>query len=356
MAAVADDFLLKVHNLKTHYFVRKGVFKAVEAYVKAVDGVSFSLQQQETLGIVGESGCGKSTIAMTILGIIDTSDAVIEGEILFKYNGNAININKIEANKLKEVRRHVQTVFQDPESSLNPRMTIRDIIGEPLVVNKVAKGEALDKRVISLMRAVGLDPAYLKRYPYAFSGGQRQRIGVARALALNPQLIVADEPTSALDVSVQAQVLNLFKDLRKEFQLSYIFISHDLSVIEHMSNRVAVMYLGKIVEISNTGELFRKPHMPYTEALLTAIAQPNPNQKTERVLLSGDVPDPINIPQGCPFHTRCKYRKDICTTQPSDLLPLKENSDHLVSCHCAKELVLHGVKAFVRKKDDHDSE
>ena len=326
MSRSVEGPLLRVRDLKTHYYVRQGVFRRTTGHVRAVDGVSLDLYDRETVGVVGESGCGKSTLAMTIMGSIRPHEAKVSGEILFRDDGTEVNIVGLDGKGLRRVRRNIQMVFQDPEASLNPRMTVRDIIGEPLLVNRIARGRELDRRVTGLMRAVGLDPAHLRRYPYAFSGGQRQRIGVARALALNPKLIVADEPTSALDVSVQAQVLNLLKDLQDEFALSYIFISHDLSVIEHMSNRVVVMYLGNVVEIAETADLFAKPRMPYTEALLTAVVQPNPNVRTQRVLLEGDVPDPTAKPSGCPFHPRCNYAKDICRQETPPLAPVGTDS------------------------------
>ena len=242
------DLLLSVRDLRTHYFVRTGVFKRVAGFVKAVDGVSFGVRPRESLGIVGESGCGKSTMARTIMRSVNPRDATMAGEILFRYDDTVVDLAKVHGDALREARKRVQMIFQDPESSLNPRMTIRDIIGEPLLVNRLARGRELNDRVVELMGAVSLDPQHLRRYPYAFSGGQRQRIGIARALALGPKLLIADEPTSALDVSVQAQVLNLLKDLQDQFALSLILISHDLAVIKHVSDRVAVMYLGTIVE------------------------------------------------------------------------------------------------------------
>ena len=337
--------LLQIRNLKTHYYVREGVLRRTTGYIRAVDGVSFELQDHETIGVVGESGCGKSTLAMSVMGSIKPRDAIVQGQILYRTNGSTVDISSLDARELRRVRKSIQMVFQDPEASLNPRMTVRDIIGEPLVVNGVARGRALDERVVSLMDSVGLDPAHLKRYPYAFSGGQRQRIGIARALALNPQLIVADEPTSALDVSVQAQVLNLLKDLQDEFNLSYIFISHDLGVIDHVADRVAVMYLGNVVEICTTDALFRRPRMPYTEALLTAVVQANPTVKANRVLLEGDVPDPGSVSVGCPFHPRCRYAQDVCRKEKPSLDPVADDSTHLSACWFKDELELRGVAA-----------
>ena len=343
MADRSGGLLLRVDGLKTHFYVREGILRKTTGYIKAVDGVDLSLGHGETLGVVGESGCGKSTLGFTIMGSIDKKEAVLEGDVLFQSGDELVNVNRLDSKRLREARKNMQMVFQDPQSSLNPRMTARDIIGEPLIIHGIARGRALDDRVIALMNDVSLDPKYLRRYPYAFSGGQRQRIGIARALALNPILIVADEPTSALDVSVQAQILNLFQDLKQEHNLSYIFISHDLSVVEHISDRVAVMYLGSIVELAGTADLFAGPRHPYAEALLTAVPDPNPHRKTERVLLQGDVPDPGAIGAGCPFHPRCRYRQDICEEQRPELALTKNDRDHRSACHFADELTLRGV-------------
>ena len=337
------DLLLSVRDLRTHYFVRTGVFKRVAGYVKAVDGVSFGVRPRESLGIVGESGCGKSTVARTIMRSVNPRDATMAGEVLFRYDDTVVDLARVDGDALRQARKRVQMIFQDPESSLNPRMTIRDIIGEPLLVNGLARGRELDHRVVELMGAVSLDPQHLRRYPYAFSGGQRQRIGIARALALGPRLVIADEPTSALDVSVQAQVLNLLKDLRDRFSLSLILISHDLAVIKHVSDRVAVMYLGSIVEICATGELFRRPRMPYSEALLSAVTRPNPNVKAERILLPGDVPDPTDVPNGCPFHPRCIYAQERCRTEKPPLVALADDRRHDAACHLVDEVALRGI-------------
>ncbi len=331
------SILLEVKNLKKYFPITKGFFKREIGQVKAVDGISFFIKEGETLGLVGESGCGKTTTGKTILRAYDPTD----GDIILNLDGVAINVAKLRKEELKEVRRYMQMVFQDPYSSLNPRMTVREIIGEPLLVNGIAKGKELDDRVADLMRKVGLRPEYMRRYPHAFSGGQRQRISIARALALNPKLVVCDEPVSALDVSIQAQVLNLLKDLQEEFQLTYLFISHDLGVVEYICDRVAIMYVGKIVELAKTEEIFENPKHPYTEALLSAVPKPDPKYKIRRILLRGDVPDASNPPSGCYFHPRCNYAKEIC----KEVMPNLEDigGKHYVACHFSKELSLRGV-------------
>ena len=331
-----NEMLLEVRELKVHFPIRRGFLKRIKGWVRAVDGISLVLGRQETLGLVGESGCGKTTAIRAIIGVLEPS----AGEVLFLRNGDMVNLATLGKKQLRDVRREIRMVFQDPHSSLNPRITVRDVIGEPLRVHGIARGKALDKRVRELMEMVGLDPSHMRRYPHAFSGGQRQRIGVARALALDPRLLLADEPTSALDVSVQAQVLNLFLELQKNLGLSYVFISHDLSVIRHISDRIAVMYTGKIVETAQTVSLFSEPGHPYTEALLSAVPQPDPHRKTSVIILPGEVPDPANLPSGCSFHPRCKYTKPICSSkQPA----LKRVADgHHAACHFAGELNLKG--------------
>ncbi|RLE32587.1 peptide ABC transporter ATP-binding protein, partial [Candidatus Acetothermia bacterium] len=301
--SLREGVLLEVRGLKKYFPVRRGVFRRIVGWVKAVDDVDFFIQEGETLGLVGESGCGKTTTGRTILRLIEPT----AGEILFRSQrlGRVVDIAKMKPREMKPLRREMQIIFQDPYSSLNPRMTVGDIVGEPLVVHRVARGKEKERRVAELLQAVGLKPEHMRRYPHEFSGGQRQRIGIARALALDPQLIVCDEPVSALDVSIQAQVLNLLEDLQDEFHLTYLFIAHDLSVVKHISDRVAVMYLGKIVELAETEELFTHPMHPYTEALLSAVPIPDPDYKKERILLQGDVPSPINPPSGCYFHPRC---------------------------------------------------
>ncbi|HLS23800.1 MAG TPA: dipeptide ABC transporter ATP-binding protein [Pseudogracilibacillus sp.] len=315
--------ILEVKGLKKYFDIQGGVFGRKVGEVKAVDGLSFKVYPGEILGIVGESGCGKSTTGKTILRLIEPT----EGEI--KFEGQ--DITKLSEKEMRELRKDMQIIFQDPFASLNPRHTVEKIIGEPLLVHGMKDAKERKKRVRELLKVVGLDDYHATRYPHQFSGGQRQRIGIARALANNPKLIIADEPVSALDVSVQSQILNLMEELRDEFDLTYIFIAHDLSVVKHISDRVAVMYLGNIVEMANKEDLYEEPKHPYTKALLSAVPLPDPDVKRERIILKGDVPSPSNPPMGCPFHTRCKEAMDICKeVKPT----LQENSDnHLVACH-----------------------
>ena len=335
-----DDILLELADVKKHFPVTRGVFKKVIGHVKAVDGVSFAIKAGETFSLVGESGCGKTTMGNLIVRALPPSS----GEILFRHNGNMVDLAGLSEQELKAqgIRRAMQMIFQDPFSSLNPRMRVLDVVGEPLVVNQIARGKELEDRVRQLLGQVGLKPHYLKRYPHAFSGGQRQRIGLARALALNPSLIVADEPVSALDVSIQAQILNLLQDLQEAFQLTYLFISHDLSVVEHISDRVAVMYVGKIVELAETEHLFRQPRHPYTEALLSAVPRSDPELKMERILLPGEVADPADPPSGCAFHPRCPYQIERCASEEPVLQETEPG--HFVSCHRTEELQLTGVE------------
>ena len=336
---VGDKKLLEVMGLKMHFPIKRGFFapKTV-GYVKAVDDVSFFIREGETLGLVGESGCGKTTTGRLILRAYDPT----AGEIWFADRKmGRVNVADLNKQQLNQLRQNMQLIFQDPFSSLNPRMTLLEIVGEPLYVNKVAQGKEMKDRVAELLRVVGLRPEYMTRYPHAFSGGQRQRIGVARALALNPQLVVCDEPVSALDVSVQAQILNLLQELQEKFNLTYLFISHDLSVVEHISDRVAVMYVGKLVEHALTDELFLNPKHPYTEALLAAVPKPDPRLRIEPVVLQGEVADPSNPPSGCYFHPRCQYRVDRCVTEAPVLREIAP--DHFVSCHRAEEMKLKGV-------------
>jgi peptide/nickel transport system ATP-binding protein len=334
-----NQLLLDVKGLKKHFPISRGflISRTVGA-VKAVDGINFYIREGETLGLVGESGCGKTTTGRLILRAYEPT----AGEVWFhdRQMGH-INVAELERQQLKGLRQNMQMIFQDPYSSLNPRMTLLQIVGEPLMVNKIARGQELQDRVAELLKVVGLRPEYMNRYPHAFSGGQRQRIGVARALAPNPQLVICDEPVSALDVSIQAQTLNLLQDLQEEFGLTYLFISHDLSVVEHISDRVAVMYVGKLVETATTEELFLNPMHPYTEALLSAVPKPDPRMRTEPIVLEGDVADPANPPSGCYFHPRCQYQIERCATEEPALR--KMGPDHFVSCHRAEELQLVGV-------------
>ena len=315
--------LLEVKDLCKHYPVRKGLLSRVSGYVYAVDGISFAIEKGETLGLVGESGCGKSTAGKTILKLVEpTSGAIsLRGE----------RIDGLSRKAMRAFRRELQVVFQDPYSSLNPRMTVQQIVGEPLVNYGVNRGKELAARVAMLFDKVGLRREQMHRYPHEFSGGQRQRIGIARALALNPELIVCDEPVSALDVSVQAQVINLLMDLQAEFRLSYLFIAHDLAVVEHISHRIAVMYLGRIVELTDKRSLFRTPLHPYTEALLSAVPVPDPTAKRKRIILAGDVPSPINPPSGCRFHTRCPYAEARCRVEEPAMREIR--AGHFVACH-----------------------
>ena len=335
--------ILSVRNLKMHFDIKKGFFGRVTGTVKAVDDVSFDIERGETFGLVGESGCGKSTLGRAILRAYDPT----AGEVMFSSNGGQMrDLAKLSVRELKPLRPKMQMIFQDPYSSLSPRMTIRDAIGEPMLVNKLATREQLDDIVKELLKSVGLNPLHLKRYPHAFSGGQRQRICVARALIMNPRFIVADEPVSALDVSIQAQILELLMDLKDKFDLTYLFISHDLSVIKYFCDRVAVMYVGKIVEIAETEELFRNPLHPYTEALTGAIPIPDPARRKELQLLGGEVADPASPPTGCYFHPRCKYAKERCKNEAPELRPESSTDDgHLAACHFAGELSLKSVLA-----------
>ena len=331
----SERTLLEVNDLKMHFPIRKGFFRRVVGHVKAVDGVSFTITKGDTFGLVGESGCGKSTTGRCIMRLLDPTD----GEILYHGdNGKLTHIERLSGEAMRPFRRHMQIMFQDPYASLNPRLTLKHIVGEPLVINNICRGKELEDRVAQLLRSVGLSPEHMNRYPHAFSGGQRQRIGLARALALNPEFIVADEPVSALDVSVQAQVLNLIEDLQEQFGLTYLFIAHNMSVIKHICDHVAVMYVGRIVEVAETKELFANPLHPYTEALLSAIPKPDPRGNRKRIVLEGDVPNPANPPNGCYFHPRCSYAKDICSQETPPLQEIRPG--HLAACHFANELEL----------------
>lgn len=320
------EVLLSVKNLKKYFPVESGIFGKTKKYVKAVDGVSFDIKQRETLGLVGESGCGKSTTGMMLVNLLEPTS----GEIVFEGK----NIAAIDKKERKSFHKDIQIIFQDPYASLDPRMTIGDIIAEPIKVNKIAKGPDLEKKVLKLLNCVGLASYHRNRYPHEFSGGQRQRVGIARALAVDPKLIVCDEPVSALDVSIQAQVLNLLDELQDEFGLTYLFIAHGLNVVKHVSNRVGVMYLGKLVEIADSDTLYNNPEHPYTKALISAIPVPDPDVKRNRILLTGDVPSPIDPPGGCCFHTRCRYCMDICKEHVPIMKRIGEN--HEAACHLIK--------------------
>ncbi|TYT22491.1 ABC transporter ATP-binding protein [Dictyoglomus thermophilum] len=323
----SEEIIIEVKNLKKYFPIKRGIILSKHVGdVKAVDDVSFYIRKGETLGLVGESGCGKSTVARTIIRLLEPTD----GQIIF----DGIDITKLSNKDLRKIRKDMQIIFQDPYSSLNPRMTVSEIIGEPLEVHGIVRNsQEKEKRVQELLELVGLAPYHATRYPHEFSGGQRQRIGIARALALNPKFIVADEPTSALDVSIRSQIINLMQDLQKEFKLTYLFISHDLAVIRHICDRIAVMYLGKIVEIANNDDLYNSPLHPYTQALLSAIPIPDPEvaEKRKKIVLTGDVPSSVNPPSGCRFHPRCPSVMDICSKEEPILKEI--NPGHFVACH-----------------------
>jgi peptide/nickel transport system ATP-binding protein len=332
--------LLEVKNLQKLFPIRRGFLRRVVGHVRAVDGVTFHVERGETLALVGESGCGKTTTSRCVLRAVTPT----AGQILFRtLEGAVLDVATLPKSQLRPLRRQMQMIFQDPFSSLNPRRTLLDIVAEPLVANGVGNRAERTERVAELLRLVGLRPEYMRRYPHAFSGGQRQRIGIARALALNPRLVVADEPVSALDVSVQAQILNLMLDLQAQLGLTYLFVAHDLSVVKHVSDRVAVMYVGQIVEMADTAPLFTAPRHPYTEALLSAVPKPDPRLRAQRIVLEGEVADAAHPPSGCYFHPRCSYAVERCRVETPVLEPVEPG--HFVACHRARELSLRGIQA-----------
>jgi peptide/nickel transport system ATP-binding protein len=348
MAAVpqtkTENNLLEVKGLKKYFPIQKGLFKKTVGNVKAVDDVNFFVREGETLGLVGESGCGKSTAGRSIIRLYEPT----AGQVLFRSrllgtegNPKMVNLLDLKPEEMKSVRKEISMVFQDPINSLNPRMTVSDIVAEPMTIHGLNNGRETEEIIVRLLERVGLRPDHLRRYPHEFSGGQRQRIGIARALSLNPRLVICDEPVSALDVSIQAQTLNLLQDLQKDFNLSYIFVAHDLSVVEHISDRIAVMYVGKVAEIATAEELYSHPLHPYTEALLSAVPKPDPMYKSDRIVMQGDVADPSNPPSGCYFHPRCRYVQEVCKLQTPEFRELKP--DHFVACHRAEELTLEGI-------------
>ena len=338
--AEETNTLLEVKGLRKYFPIKRGLLRQVVGHVKAVDGVDFFINEGETLGLVGESGCGKTTTARCVIRVVEPT----AGDVLFRYDDQMVSVPALDRLGLRALRQDMQMIFQDPYSSLNPRMTVLDIIGEPLLVNKIARGRELQDRVERVVRSVGLKVEHLRRYPHSFSGGQRQRIGIARALVLNPKMILADEPVSALDVSVQAQIINLLEDLQREFGLSYLFIAHDLSVVSHIADRIAVMYVGKHVELAQTDELLGNPKHPYTEALLSAIPRPDPHRRPERIIMSGEAPDPSNPPPGCVFHPRCQYVQDICRVEEPVFVGV--GPEHLAKCHFADALSLRPAVSF----------
>jgi oligopeptide/dipeptide ABC transporter ATP-binding protein len=329
--------ILEIEGLQMFFPILKGFLRRQVGSIKAVNDVDLSIRRNEVLGLVGESGCGKSTLGRCILRLYEPTG----GTIHFDHGGERFSLLDLKKHEMRKMRRSIQMIFQDPFSSLNDRMTVKEIVGEPLLVNQVASGRELEDRVERMLVRVGLRPEHMRRYPHAFSGGQRQRIGIARALAIHPALVVADESVSALDVSVQAQIMNLLKELQAEFQLTYVFISHDFGVIRYLSDRIAVMYAGKIVEIAARDELLHTPRHPYTEALLSAVPRVKAHQRRDRILLKGNPPDVSNLPKGCAFSERCSYAKDICSNQVPVLRGVGEG--HQAACHFAVEIKLRGI-------------
>lgn len=333
----AGEPLLRVEGLKKYFPIEKGFLRRRTGEIRAVDGVSLEVMPGETVGLVGESGSGKTTLGRCVMRGLRAT----EGSIHFKVDGRYVDMNALSGRQLRPIRKHIQMVFQDPYTSLDPRMTVLEIVGEPLIHGLKANRAQVESRVKELMNVVGLNTRHINRYPHAFSGGQRQRIGIARALATNPSLIVADEPVSALDVSIQAQILNLLVELQERFGLAYLFVAHDLGVVEHISDRVAVMYVGQLVEHAKTEDLFAAPQHPYTEALLSAVPRPDPHRKMERILLRGEVANPADPPSGCYFHPRCPYARDICSVEKPPLREVKPG--HYAACHFSEDLDLEGV-------------
>lgn len=335
-----NDILLEVQGLKKYFPVQKGFLRRTVGYVKAIDDVTFFVREGETLGLVGESGSGKTTLGRCILRLYEPT----AGKILLRDGDEVLSVTELRGEEMRRFRRRAQIIFQDPYSSLNPRMNVLEIVGEPLLVSGLAEGRELEERVKEVILQVGLRVEHLRRYPHSFSGGQRQRIGIARALVVHPKLIVADEPVSALDVSIQAQILNLLKDLQERFQLTYIFISHNMSVVRYVSDRIAVMYAGKLVELGPKEELLTSPKHPYTEMLLAAVPKARERHRRRRMETLGEPPDLANLPPGCVFHPRCKYAQDICKEEEPALVPL--HTDYLVKCHFAESLELQGVQIY----------
>ncbi|MFW6007230.1 MAG: ABC transporter ATP-binding protein [Halanaerobiales bacterium] len=339
-----NELILEVKNLKKYFPVRKGVFRRVVGQIKAVDDISFFLKKGETLGLVGESGCGKSTTGECLLRLMEPTS----GKINYREeDGNWVDVISLSTQELNDIKNDIQMIFQDPMSSLNPRMSIRDIIVEPLEIHKIGTKKSRTETAKDLLDQVGLSQYFLNRYPHEFSGGQRQRVGIARALTLDPRIIVCDEPVSALDVSVQAQILNILSSLQQERGLTYLFIAHNLSVVEHISDRVMVMYLGKLVEIADTDSLYNKPLHPYTEILLESIPEGDPKATKKRRKIGGVVPDPSNPPTGCNLHPRCPYAREKCKQTEPELRTIEDGSEHFVACHFAKELDLKGYSDLV---------
>jgi peptide/nickel transport system ATP-binding protein len=339
-----DEILLEVNDLRKYFPIQRGLLRRVVGHVRAVDGVSLFIKEGEALGLVGESGCGKTTTGRCITRLLEPTAGVVRFRshlLSADDRPQMVDVLELDREEMKALRREIAMVFQDPIGSLNPRMSVGDIVKEPLVIHGQGKAAEADDRVVQLLNAVGLRPQHRRRYPHEFSGGQRQRIGIARALALNPRFIVCDEPVSALDVSIQAQILNLLQDLQAEFHLTYLFIAHDLSVVEHISDRVAVMYVGKMAEMAATEELFLHPKHPYTEALMSAVPKPDPLLRTERIVLAGEVANPANPPSGCYFHPRCRYAQARCEVEEPVLREI--SPEHYASCHFAEDLELVGV-------------